>query len=44
MDLWAPAYYGVNMGELGSRLVYVGARLRDRESRSRRSGHGHTHV
>lgn len=30
MDLWAPAYYGVNMGELGSRPVCIGARLRDR--------------
>lgn len=41
---YGPAYYGVNMGELGSRPVSVGARLRDRESRSRRSGHGHTHA
>lgn len=30
MALWAAAYFGVNMGELGSRLVCVAARLRDR--------------
>lgn len=29
MELWATAYFGVAMGELGSRLVCVAARLRD---------------